>query len=110
MPPLKAGAATNAAYPRECDSKRIESVAVYRAKMEVGGATSKKTSKYRFSLRLYNIVFICLYIYQLAWVISSIGEPYRQFLARADREGFQGMNFRHGLLPKLTYNLDIFSL
>jgi len=70
-------------YPKECDSKRIERIYVYKAKLSAG-------RKQR--IRLYHLVFIALYIYQCIWVLSTVGEPYRQFLEKADREGFQGMS------------------
>ena len=66
-------------YAKECDSKGIEYVGIYQAKM----ATVRK-------IRFYHWVFVALYLYQSAWVISTIGEPYRLFLEKADREGFQG--------------------
>jgi cation-transporting ATPase 13A1 len=40
---------------------------------------------------LYNVFFIMLYVYQIIWVTSTIGEPYRKFLEKADREGFEVM-------------------
>ena len=67
-------------FPKDCDSKRIASVQVYQAKFSAG----------KRKIRLYNIVFLLLYLYQTAWVISTIGQPYREFLEKADREGFQG--------------------
>lgn len=68
-------------YPKECDSKRIERIYVYKPKLSAG-----KQQR----IRLYHVVFMALYIYQCLWVLSTIGEPYRQFLEKADREGFQG--------------------
>jgi len=52
----------------------------YQAKM----ATVRK-------IRLYHLVFVGLYIYQIGHIILTAGEPYHQFLKKADREGFQGM-------------------
>lgn len=54
---------------------------VYQAKLAAGG---------KRKIRLYNVVFIVLYIIQTTIVLSSIGEPYRKFLEKADQEGFQG--------------------
>lgn len=66
----------------DCDSKRIEKVEVYKPRLAAG------FGKRRF--RLYHVVFLALYVYQILWVTSTIGQPYRQFLEKADREGFQG--------------------
>lgn len=71
-------------YPKDCDSKRIDAVTVYQAKLAVGD------TKKRRSLRLYSVVFLILYVVQVLAVVSTIGEPYRLFLEKADREGFQG--------------------
>ena len=70
-------------FPRDCDSKRIDAVAVYKPKFSAG------TNRRR--IRLYNVLFLVLYCYQVAWVASTIGEPYRKFLEKADREGFEVM-------------------
>jgi hypothetical protein len=69
-------------FVKECDSKRIESISVYSPKLAAG--TAKR------NIRFYNIIFLVLYIYQVGWAVMTIGEPYRQFLEKADREGFQG--------------------
>jgi hypothetical protein len=71
----------------EVDSKRIEAVYVYKPKLAAKLLPNGK----RF--RLYHVVFVALYIYQIIWVTSTIGHPYRQFLEKADREGFQGTCF-----------------
>jgi hypothetical protein len=68
-------------FAKDCDSKRIESVQVYQAKLATGG---------KRNIRFYNIFFLFLYLYQTSWVVSTVGEPYRRFLEKADREGFQG--------------------
>jgi hypothetical protein len=62
------------------DSKRVERIHVYQLKLAAG------------RLRFYHVVFILLYLYQISWVCQTIGEPYRAFLEKADREGFQGKN------------------
>jgi hypothetical protein len=66
----------------ECDSKRIAKVHIFKPKLAAG------FGKRRF--RLYHVVFIAFYIYQVIWVVSTIGQPYRHFLEKADREGFKG--------------------
>jgi hypothetical protein len=100
------------AMERECDSKRIESVRVYRPKWTApttaGAAVAAaaqtqppqpppSSSRKRKGggggwprLNLYSVVFAVLYALQIGWVLSTVGEPYRTFLEKADREGFQG--------------------
>ena len=39
-----------------------------------------------------------IYVFQFIWVFSSIGQPYREFLERADREGFQGKKYTNEYL------------
>lgn len=72
-------------WAKESDSKRIESVQVYRPKLALQSSSSKGRR-----IRLYNALFLIAYMFQGGWVISTIGEPYRAFLEKADREGFQG--------------------
>jgi len=76
---------TAAGFVVECDSKNIDSVQLYRTKFAVSGGSKKH------KIRLYNVAFILAYIAVSAWMISTIGRPYREFLEKADREGFQGM-------------------
>lgn len=70
-------------FPKETDSKRIRHVSAYRPKFSAGGR--------RRRIRLYNVLFLALYVYQVTWVVSTIGEPYRKFLEKADKEGFEVM-------------------
>jgi hypothetical protein len=63
------------------DSKGIRFVQVYQAKLAAGGKSK---------IRLYNVIFIVLYVIQTTIVLSTVGEPYRKFLEKADQEGFQG--------------------
>ena len=81
-------------FPVECDSKRIEQVSVYQPKLSTR------------RIRLYNLVFLCLYIYQGLWVASTIGEPYRKFLEKADREGFQVMEGSTKLRAELEHTFQ----
>ena len=71
------------AYPQDCDSKRIAAVAVYQPRLA--------TSIGSFKVRLYHLLFLAAYALIGTQVIATIGEPYRRFLEKADREGFQGM-------------------
>ncbi|GAX25788.1 cation-transporting ATPase 13A1 [Fistulifera solaris] len=64
------------------DSKGIRFVQVYQAKLAAGGKSK---------IRLYNVIFIVLYVIQTTIVLSTVGEPYRKFLEKADQEGFQVM-------------------
>jgi hypothetical protein len=66
----------------ECDSKRIEAVSLYRPKLAPGAPGRR--------IKLYHLLFVVAYVYQIYWVASTIGEPYSKFLEKADREGFQG--------------------
>jgi hypothetical protein len=87
---------------QDCDSKRIQHVRVYAPKLSTGG---------KRNLRLYHLVFGACLLLQTALVLTTMGEPYRQFLIKADREGFQGM-FHFGFssyLPK-TQRVSTFSI
>jgi len=82
-------------YPKDTNSKRISRVATYRPKFSAGGR--------RHRIRLYNGVFLFLYIYQIMWVTSTIGEPYKSFLEKADREGFEVMEGSAKLRAELEH-------
>jgi hypothetical protein len=69
---------------QSCDSKRIVQVQVYGPKWTAGS-----TSKYS-RIRWYHAIFGVLYVYQVGWLVSTMGEPYRRFLEKADREGLAG--------------------
>ena len=79
---MSAPSTAGLAYPQECDSKRIEAVSVYVPRMA--------TQIGRFKVRLYHLIFLVAYALIGMQVIATIGEPYRRFLEKADREGFQG--------------------
>jgi virulence-associated protein VapD len=89
------------AWAKETDSKRIVAVQVYQPKYSstltgtgglVGSSNSGSKKKPRQSpIRWYHVVFLAGYLYQLVWVATTIGEPYREFLAKAEREGFAVM-------------------
>lgn len=74
------------AAAKETDSKRILAVQVYKTKYSTQGLTGKKCH-----VRFYNLFFIVLYVFQCIWVASTIGEPYHEFLLKAEREGFNVM-------------------
>lgn len=73
----------------ESDSKRIVAVSIFSPKLAA--------PVFGRRIRLYHVAFVVLYFYQVFWVCSTIGLPYRQFLEKADREGFAGTN------PKLAH-------
>ena len=73
-------------WAQECDSKRIDHVTVYQPKLR------------SHKIRMYHYVFMVIYVFQFIWVFSSIGQPYREFLERADREGFQGKKYTNEYL------------
>lgn len=85
-------------FGKDTDSKRIQQVAVYSPKLAAG------TKKRR--IRLYNLVFILLYVYQTLWVASTIGKPYRKFLEKADREGFEVMEGSTVLRAELEHTFQ----
>jgi hypothetical protein len=68
----------------ESDSKRILAVSIYSPKLAA--------PIFGRRIRLYHAFFAVVYLYQVVWVCSTIGLPYRQFLEKADREGFAGKN------------------
>lgn len=93
-------------YPTDCDSKRIAGIALYQAKL----ATPIPIGKRLYNVRLYNLIFLLGYIVLGTQVISTIGEPYRRFLEKADREGFQGTSFSSVVRKSNGTTLMFFSL
>lgn len=83
-------------FPKETDSKRIQQVCTYQPKFSAGSR--------RHRIRFYNVVFLFLFVYQLVWVLSTIGEPYRKFLEKADREGFDVMEGSTKLRAELEHS------
>ena len=73
-------------HPTDCDSKRVAAIGLYQAKM----ATTVKVGKQRYKVRLYHLLFVAGYLVLGYHVLATIGEPYRIFLEKADRGGFQG--------------------
>ncbi len=67
---------------QECSSKRIESVSLYKPKFSSKGG--------RKQIKAFHFVFLFSYLYMAYWIVSTVGEPYRKFLLKADREGFAG--------------------
>jgi len=52
--------------------------------------SSTKNKKRRAPLKKYHILFLTIYLYQIYWIYSTIGLPYKEFLDKAEREGFEG--------------------
>ena len=86
-----------------CNTDQIAYVELYRPKTIInnnhttsstsssndGGKTNKK-KKRRAPLKKYHLLFAILYLYQVYWIYSTIGLPYKEFLDKAEREGFEG--------------------
>ena len=81
----------------ECDSKRITHISIHSPKKPLG-------KKQR--IKGFHFVFLFLYLYQSYWCISTIGVPYRQFLEKADREGFTVMEGTNKLRAELHHALQ----
>ena len=90
-----------------CNTDQIAYVELYRPKTIVnntstsssnddnngGGKKTKKKKKRRAPLKKYHLLFAILYLYQMYWIYSTIGLPYKEFLDKAEREGFEGKFF-----------------
>eukprot|EP00551_Chaetoceros_affinis_P010542 CAMPEP_0203668656 /NCGR_PEP_ID=MMETSP0090-20130426/5232_1 /ASSEMBLY_ACC=CAM_ASM_001088 /TAXON_ID=426623 /ORGANISM="Chaetoceros affinis, Strain CCMP159" /LENGTH=1630 /DNA_ID=CAMNT_0050533151 /DNA_START=285 /DNA_END=5174 /DNA_ORIENTATION=+ len=87
-------------FAKECNSKRIESVTLYKPKF----IPSKNGSKRH--IKAFHFIFLFLYIYMGYWCFSTMGEPYRKFLLKADREGFQVMEGTTKMRAQLEYALS----
>ena len=86
-------AATDAA-----NSSNIASVSLHRPK--------ELLAIRRTPLRLYHLLFLLLYLHQTHWIVSTVGDPYRRFLEKAEREGFQVMEGTAKLRAELTHALS----
>ena len=64
------------------------STSTNNATLANGSASTKK--KRRAPLKKYHILFLTIYLYQMYWIYSTIGLPYKEFLDKAEREGFEG--------------------
>ena len=87
-----------------CNTDQIAYVELYRPKTIVNnnttsissndgggsGKKNKKKKKRRVPLKKYHLLFAILYLYQIYWIYSTIGLPYKEFLDKAEREGFEG--------------------
>jgi len=91
------------AEAEDCDSKRISHVTLYSPKMSLQSSGGKRR------IHGFHFFFFLIYVYQLYWVWSTVGEPYRKFLEKADREGFkvmEGTNKMRAELEHAVMDLD----
>jgi hypothetical protein len=86
-------------FAKDTDSKRIESVSTYRPKFSAGAGGRRR-------IRLYNVAFLALYVYQSMWVFGTVGEPYLKFLEKAEREGFEVMEGTTKLRAELEHTFS----
>jgi len=109
-----------------CTSKRIAHVELFRPKTITssssssnatsnyngvgadGGGGGKTTTKKkrRPPLKKYHLLFAILYLYQAYWIYSTVGVPYREFLDKAEREGFEVMEGSAKMRAELTHALS----
>ena len=84
-----------------CTSDNIAHVELFRPKTITNnnatvtaansGATGKNKKKRRGPpLKKYHLLFGMLYLCQAYWIYSTVGVPYKEFLDKAEREGFEG--------------------
>ena len=87
-----------------CNSPNIAHVELFRPKTITSSSSSTTTSsassnaggasgkqkKRRPPLKKYHLFFALLYLHQAYWIYSTVGVPYREFLDKAEREGFEG--------------------
>lgn len=85
-------------YGQETDSKRVLAVAVYVPKLA--------TSVGKYKVRLFHLLFLLAYVCIGFQVVATIGEPYRLFLEKADREGFQVMEGSTKLRAELEHSFQ----
>jgi hypothetical protein len=107
-----------------CTSKRIAHVELFRPRTIIGPspgggsppaldhadeANDGKRRHHRAGrtgppLKKYHLLFLALYLHQLYWICSTVGVPYREFLDKAEREGFEGECWQsRGLFVALDY-------
>ena len=93
----------------DTDSKRIVSVSLYRPNLAASSSAASSSEaprkKARYQLRPYHVLFLLAYLCQGWQVLSSIGEPYRLFLEKADREGFAVMEGANKMRAELEHAL-----
>lgn len=93
-----------------CSSKRIAHVELFRPKKVLpttqnNKQTTKKKRRFIHNVKSYHLLFLALYIHQLYWIFSTMGTPYKQFLLKAEREGFTVMEGSAKLRAELSHAL-----
>ena len=78
-----------------CSSENIAHIELFRPKTitSISGSSSnnnKNKKKRRAPLKKYHLLFAVMYLYQIYWIYSTVGVPYKEFLDKAEREGFEG--------------------
>lgn len=80
-----------------CTSENIAHVELFRPKTIIANTTNTSNGKptiqkkkRRVPLKRYHLLFALLYLHQAYWIYSTIGVPYKEFLDKAEREGFEG--------------------
>ena len=79
-----------------CSSENIAHIELFRPKTitsSIPGSSSssnKNKKKRRAPLKKYHLLFAIMYLYQIYWIYSTVGVPYKEFLDKAEREGFEG--------------------
>ena len=83
-----------------CSSENIAHIELFRPKTITSQTTSSSSSsssnnnnkkkKRRAPLKKYHLLFAVMYLYQIYWIYSTVGVPYKEFLDKAEREGFEG--------------------
>ncbi len=58
-------------FGKECNSKRIESVTVFKPKF------TSTTSKTRSQIKAFHLVFFCIYLYMGYWCFSTAGGKFK---------------------------------
>ena len=75
--------------PRTIASQPSPSSSEHEASNDDEAQPSKRRRR-KTTVKRYHLLFAALYLYQFYWVFSTVGVPYREFLDKAEREGFEG--------------------
>lgn len=107
-----------------CDSEQIAHVELFLPKTIVAASSSSSAgggggnnrgksgggrrgpARRRPPLKKYHLLFALVYLHQIYWVWSTIGVPYRDFLDKAEREGFEVMEGSTKMRAELTHALS----
>lgn len=87
-----------------CSSKRIAHIELFRPKTIVGSSSSSSSSGPP-PLKKYHLLFALVYLYQAYWIVSTVGGPYKDFLDKAEREGFTVMEGSAKMRAELAHAL-----